>query len=361
MSIIRATRQFFAARLDDIREPGWRRRIAVVALIVAIGFIPYPLSITGDFEVVSLKPVSVRSKLQGVLVDLKVKMGDHVEEGQVVGHLLDTELKLERAKVAAELGEVDARLRLTKNGFRVEEIKIAKLRAEGLRADVELKAANLTRETALYRAKDSSKARLDEARSAYVVAKKNYDQAVEETKKLSAGFRDEEVAQALAQVDQLKARLALIDQQLEWTELKAPISGQVITPDHELQNLLGAAVPAGSSIMEVVSRGDLAARVDVPENEFGDVRLRQSVQLRSYQYPSLSYRGAVESIQPQVTQATEFASVVPVIVRVADTKWGELRVHTKGRAKIALGTVPVGYVVYRRLVRSTFVKIWSWY
>lgn len=353
--------KFIAARLDNLREPGWPRRIILLAILVGIGFIPYPLSITGDFEVISLKPVNVRSKVQGVLVEVSVKMGERVKEGQIVGKLRDTELQLERGKVAAELAEVDAHLRLTKKGFRPEEIQIARLRAEGLRADVELKAANLKRETRLFAAKDSSKARLDEARSAYVQAQKSYDQATQEAKKLSAGFRDEEVAQALAQVEQLKARLALIDQQLEWVVLKAPMDGQIVTPDHELQNLIGSAVAAGAPVMEVVAPADLVARVDVPESEFGDVHMGQSVLLRSYQYPSVSYTGKVEGIQAQVIQAHEFASVIPVITHVSDGNWGELRIHTKGRAKIELGSTPLGYVVYRRVVHSTLVKIWSWY
>jgi hypothetical protein len=28
---------------------------------------------------------------------------------------------------------------------------------------------------------------------------------------------------------------------------------------------------------------------------------------------------------------------------------------------IALGHSPLGYVLYRRILRSTFVKLWSWY
>lgn len=66
-------------------------------------------------------------------------------------------------------------------------------------------------------------------------------------------------------------------------------------------------------------------------------------------------------IESQVKQVNEFSSVVPVMTRGTAEGWSQLRVHTKGRAKIFLGYSPLGYVLYRRLLRSTFVKLWSWY
>ncbi len=361
MRVWHRTRSFLADLLDRVRERGWPRRIAILVVLALLLVIPYPLSITGEFEVISLKPIMVRNRVEGTLTEILVKMGDTVKEGQVVARMLDVELKLEKARVKAQLVEVEAQLRLATKGFRTEEIQIGRLRADGLRAEVQLKAANLKRETALYQAKDIAKARLDEAQSEYVQAKKSLDQASQELKKLTSGFREEEIAQAAAKVDQLKGQLAATEQHLEWTEIKAPMAGQIVTPDHELQKLLGTLLPRGAQVIEIVRPSDLVARGEVPESEFGDVTLGQAVVLRSFQYPSSSFTGVIDTIESQVTQVTEFSSVVPVITRVNDSRWSLLRIHTKGRAKISLGYSPVGYVLYRRLLRSTFVKLWSWY
>jgi multidrug resistance efflux pump len=361
MTAWRRANMLLADLLDKIREPGWPRRIAVLVVLVLVFLIPYPLSITGDFEVISLKPLMVRNKVEGTLAEIRVKMGDHVKEGEVVARLLDVELKLERAKVQSQLLEVEAQLRLTQNGYRTEEVQIARLRVEGLQADVALKAANLVRETALFQAGDIARARLDEATGAHVQARASLDQATQELNKLSAGYRAEEIAQAAARVEQLKGQLAATEQHLAWTELEAPMSGQVVTPDDELQKLLGTLVPRGAPIMEIVEPRDLAARILIPESEFGDVSLGQDVGLRSFQYPDSTFSGVVDTIEPQVTQVNEFSSVVPVLTRIKDAKWSLLRIHTKGRAKISLGFSPLGYVVYRRVLRSTFVKLWSWY
>jgi multidrug resistance efflux pump len=361
MSAWRRAKDFLADLLDKLREPGWPRRILVLAGLVLVALIPYPLSITGDFEVISARPLRVRNKVEATLTEILVKMGDHVEDGQVVARLLDVELKLERAKVQSQLLEVAAHLRLLQKGYRAEEIQIARFRVEGLQADVALKAANLKRETALFEAGDIPRARLDEATNAHVQARGSVDQAMQELKKLSAGYREEEIAQASARVEHMKGQLAAIEQHLEWTELKAPMSGQVVTPDHELQKLLGTLLPRGTSIIELVEPRDLVARVEVPESEFGDVTLGQEVDLRSFQYPDATFSGVIDAIESQVTQATEFSSVVPVLTRIEDTRWSLLRIHTKGRAKIALGSSALGYVVYRRVLRSTFVKLWSWY
>jgi HlyD family secretion protein len=323
--------------------------------------IPYPLSITGDFEVISQRPLLVRNKVEGTLAELLVEMGDRVEEGQVVARLLDIELKLERAKAQARLLEAEAHLRLIQKGYRAEEIQIARLRVESLQADVALKASNLARETALFEAGDVPRARLDEATNAHVQARGSLDQATQELKKLTAGYREEELAQASARVEQAKGQLATIEQHLAWTELKAPKAGQVVTPDHELQQLLGTLLTRGAPIMEIVELHDLVARVEIPESEFGDVRLGQDVELRSFQYPASTFSGVVDAIEPRVTQVNEFSSVVPVLTRIEDARWSMLRVHTKGRAKIWLGYTPLGRVLYRRILRSAFVKLWSWY
>lgn len=361
MTAWRRTSGFAADLLDKVREPGWPRRLAVAALIAGVLLFPYPLSITGDFEVISGKPLMVRSKVEGTLSEILVKMGDHVDAGQVVARVLDVEMKLERAKVQSQLLEVEAQLRLTKKGFRSEEIQIARLRLQGLSSDVALKNADLKRETALFRAGDVPKARLDEARNAAAQASAAFAQATQELKKLTTGYREEEIAQAAARVEQLKGQLAATDQRLEWTQIKAPTSGQVVTPEHELQKLLGTLVPRGAAILEIVEPRELVARIEIPEHEFGDVNLGQDVALRSFQYPDSTFSGVVDTIEPQVTQVNEFSSVVPVLTRIKDAKWSLLRIHTKGRAKISLGLSPLGYVLYRRVLRSTFVKIWSWY
>lgn len=361
MRFLRRAREFVADLLDRIREPGWPRRIAIVVVLTLIMCIPYPLSITGEFEVISLKPLMVRNRVEGTLTEVLVKMGDHVKEGQVVARLLDVELKLEKAKVLAELADVEAYLRLTKNGYRKEEIQIARHRVDGLKADLAHKQAELNRETALFEANDIPKARLDAATNEHVQAKKNLDQAMQELRKLTAGFREEEIAQAAAKVEQLKGRLATTEQHLEWTEIKAPISGQVVTPDHELQKLVGSLLPRGTGVIEIIDPHDLVARVAVPETEFGDVKLGQTAELRAFQYPSITFEGTVDMVEQQVLQMNQFSAVVPTIIRVRDPKWQLLRVRTKGRAKLTLGSEKLGYVIYRRVLRSSFVKLWSWY
>ena len=63
MSAWRRTTDLLGDLLDRLREPGWPRRIAVVAVIALVLWIPYPLSITGDFEVISLRPRMVRNQV----------------------------------------------------------------------------------------------------------------------------------------------------------------------------------------------------------------------------------------------------------------------------------------------------------
>lgn len=346
---------------DRVREPGWPRRIAILVVIVLIFCIPYPLSITGDFEIISLHPMQTRTLIDGTVAEIDVKMGDHVKKDQVVARLLDVELKLEHDKVAAELAEVQAQLALAQKGFRTEEVEIARARVEGRAADAVTKEANFRRETALYRAKDSPKAKLDEARNEYIQAQKSLEEAQSELSKLKAGNRMEEIAQAAARVEQLKGRLATSEQHIAWTAIKAPIDGYVVTPDHELQKLHGVQLARGAAVLEIVNPEDLVARIAVPEKEFGDVELKQDVDLRAFQFPSTTFSGEVDQIELQVDRNDATSSMIPVIAKVTDKRWTMLREHARGRAKISLGYHSLGYVLYRRLLRSVFVNVWSWY
>ena len=88
---MRRIRHFIADLFDKIREPGWPRRIAFVVVVALIMLIPYPLSITGDFEVISLRPLQVRNKVEGTLTEIMVNMGEQVKEGKVVARLLDVD------------------------------------------------------------------------------------------------------------------------------------------------------------------------------------------------------------------------------------------------------------------------------
>jgi multidrug resistance efflux pump len=160
-----------------------------------------------------------------------------------------------------------------------------------------------------------------------------------------------------------KARMArreVLERRISLLTVRADGSGMVVTPDQEIQRLKGQVLPEGAMLMEVIDPASLVARVWVPESEFGDVKVGMPVTLRTFQYPTEALESTIERIEPRVEKKSEFATSVPVIAKLAHTDF-ELRPRTTGRAKIDGGRSFLGYIIYRRFLRSAFVQLWSWF
>jgi multidrug resistance efflux pump len=356
----RKLREITSGLVDRVREPGWPRTMVAIGGALLFLLIPYPINVSGDFEVITLEPAQVHTLTDGIIDQVLVHAGERVEKGAVVARLLDTYLQIDKAKLDAQLKEKKAQLLLAQRGYRQEEIEKARLKQQELQAMVSLARGQAQRNAELHKAGILSVEELERTRTDYIQKNKELAQAEQELKQRVRGLREEEIDQAKAEVEQLQAQVAELDQHLAWTEVVASGSGLVITPEHELRSLVGQHVAKGSAILKIVDPERLVARIQVPESEFGDVAVGQKVSLRAYQLPSDVISGVVDSIEPTVERLNEFATTVPVLSKLEDAR-GRLRPGTTGKAKIDCGPKFIGYIIYRRFLRSIFVQIWSWY
>jgi multidrug resistance efflux pump len=344
--------------IDRATEPGWKRKTAFSAVAIAILLIPYPVHVAGEFEIIYPHRSEARPMTEGILAEVLVHSEEDVDEGQVVARLLDTDLKLERAKLEAEADEAHAKVRYYETGYRKEKVEQAQFRVQELQAAASLASKNLQREQQLHRAGVSSKEQLEASESEYRQKQKTLEQANEEFKRLKSGYRTEEIEQARASAAALQAQIQALDQKLAWTEVRAPATGIVVTPEHELFAQIGSHATRGSTILEIVDTKEFVARIMVPEAESGDVAVNQVVQLRAYQLPNESFEGTIEQIEPRVEKHLALATHVPVLARVKSDK---LRLHATGKAKVTCGDANIGLLIYRRFLHSFFVQMWSWY
>lgn len=376
--------------LDFIREPGWPRRISTLVLLIILFNIPYPLYMSGNFEITTLEVSEVRTKTGGILEELLVRSGQEVKKGQVVARLLDIDLQLQRNSMEAHLNEARADLELHERGFRVEEIDSAKAKVGELSAAVRLAEVQLSRNKKLRQSNIISAEQYDESLSLLQQKQQALFQAQEHLRKMKRGFRQEEIAAAQAKVKQLEAQLREMDVHLGWTQVKSPVDGIVITPMKDMQTRLGRSLARGASVMKVVNRDDLVARILVPEHEFSAEELGEQVYLRSYQDPRNVLEGKVTEVEPEIEpgleELEEYLRATPRTARsevdVDVDSDVELRVHTRsvpviaelevpdevplrlkmtGKAKIFCGWRTTGYILGRRLLRSLYVDFWSWY
>jgi putative peptide zinc metalloprotease protein len=98
-------------RLSKVKKVRMYASIAVVAAVIgAIWFIPFPMSVLCEFELQPRDAETVYFDVAGTLEEVDVKPGEHVEKGQLLAKLSNVDLELEVEKLRGEREASQAQL-----------------------------------------------------------------------------------------------------------------------------------------------------------------------------------------------------------------------------------------------------------
>lgn len=174
---------------------------------------------------------------------------------------------------------------------------------------------------------------LAQAQIQYQVAKDNYD-------RLKPLYETGSISQS--QFDQVKAAYETAEKSykllLTNTQFRAPFSG-VITAKKLNEGEVFLLAPGGAGAPTVVSLmqiNPLKLLVNVSEINFRDVRLNQTVEVKSSLYPNEVFKGTISRINPTINPATRTFEVEVKIPNPNE----KLRPGMYVTAKINLGQVP---------------------
>jgi HlyD family secretion protein len=313
------------------------------------------ISVSGNIEVTT---VDVSFKISGKIERLAVEEGDELKEGQVIASLEHRDLLSQKARAEAawesaksripslqknielqdkstlqEISQAEAaveaahaRLQQLLTGSRPQEIQAAKATLEQAQADTVKRKADLERAEKLYRNNFISAQDWDSAKNAYEVAAATQKKAEENYALVVEGPRKEEIDAARAQWEQAQAALKLakahriqvevlrkdlvtaeaqvkeavsaievIDTQIGYSKLNAPLSGVVLVKNTEPGEFV---VPGGA----VVTLGDVAKpwlKAFITEGDLGKVKLGQKVSVTTDSYPGKVYPGKITFISSE--------------------------------------------------------------
>lgn len=208
--------------------------IILIAIIAAgVWYFNRPQSQNGDIVLhgnVDIRQVSLAFSGSERIVAMLVDEGDAVTNGQVLARLdtqiLLLEIEQTKAKIAAQEQAV---LKLV-NGSRPEEIDQAKAKVASAQADVDLAGLQLKRMEEAFKGSAGhavSAQERDNARANLKVANANLVNAQKALALAEIGPRAEDIAEAQAELQALRAGLALQEHDLALSELKAPIDAVV--------------------------------------------------------------------------------------------------------------------------------------
>jgi putative peptide zinc metalloprotease protein len=361
----------------------WAIRLGIVALVVAIGFVPYPYDTGGPFMLLPVSQTEVHTQVEGQIVQVLVGEGDVVAEGQPLAIVDSREYERNLAATTEQLAAAQAKLDLALAGPKAENVITAERRLQKAEQEVEL--ARVRHEASTNRAQ-----RLERAYADRLVTAQEYETAVHlrdndyqalqvalkgrsvaeaELALVRSGTRPEEIDALTAEVRSLDALLKDLRQQVELTQIRAPVAGRVITP--YVNQKAGQYLKTGDLLATIEESRTIRAEVEVPEEDAAEVRQDAKVRAAPWAYPSDMFYGTVVAVAPAATENLQTAiapagggrSLESTVVRVL-TEFpnpdGRLKSNMTGYAKIEVGRKPLWKVLLWPLIRWVKVEVWYW-
>jgi HlyD family secretion protein len=293
----------------------------------------------------------------GKIAQLFVKEGDFVKQGQVIAQMVSDRLQVQLTQYRAQVAKAEAELAEKRAGSRPEEIAEGRAKLQQAQAELtqvlesspaelsqaefqlqsaQVKTAQAKRQRDRFRKLEQvgavSQERWEEVNTDYKTtqfnqlgAQKRLNQAqvvrTQDTarrraaaleqeqalRRLQNGSRPEEMAQAVAAVQQAKAELAQYQVQLKNTIIRAPFAGiitrrfaqagEFVTPTTAASAGEGAT---STSIVELSSGLEVEAKV--PEASIPKIQVGQSVEIRTDASSNQVFRGRVQLITPRAIQ-----------------------------------------------------------
>jgi HlyD family secretion protein len=294
----------------------WQWRTASAAQPVQTMRVPAPaeggpadndlvvLNATG--YVMAAHKIELASKVIGRVAWVGVEMGDKIEKGQELVRLEDDEYK---ARVAQQQGLVDnakAVLAELEAGSRPQEIAAAKARLDQAQAELTNADISLQRLEKLVASNAISRQQLDDADALVRSRRAQLETQRQQYELAKAGPRKEQIDAQRATVRQLEGGLAMALLDLGNTVIRSPISATVLQRNVEVGEFVttGFVGDRGAKgyVLSIADLSDLRVELDVSQNDFAKVALKQPCWVVTDAYPDKRYDGVVHLISPEANR-----------------------------------------------------------
>lgn len=212
---------------------------------------------TGNIQPVT--KVVINPEVAGEIVELPVKEGQQVKEGDLLLNIRPDNYVASRNLAEASYNSSLANLKLSE-------------------ANLEKAKADFTRTQAMYSDKLISEAEFLSGRNAFQVASASYESAQHG-------------------VEQAKAALDQADEDLAKTTIVAPIDGTITQLRSEKgERVVGTSLMAGTEIMTVAQLETMEARVEVGEIDVVSIKIGQKARLEADAFRDEEFTGEVTEI-----------------------------------------------------------------
>ena len=307
---------------EPAAEPGRAAPVAVSA--IAVTQVDWPSTYEATGTVRARTSATIAAKLMGAVREVKVQVGEHVAEGQVLAVLdsRDLETGLRRAEAARE--EIRSAIPEADSG------------AAAAKANLDLAQATFNRMQDLYQKKSISNQEFDEASAKLKSAQAAHEMAHARRTQLDAKLQQTEQEVQSAQVS------------LSYAQITAPFAGVVTSKPVEP----GVMAVPGAPLLTIEREGAYRLEASVEESRLPGIRVGQAVAVK---LDALSLMGKVSEIVPEVDAATRAGTVkidLPANAQIRSGVFGRALFGGGVRHVIA---IPAAAVTERGQLQSVLV------
>ena len=160
-----------------------------------------------------------------------------------------------------------------------------------------------------------------------------------------------------AKIDQAKAQISLLDEQLARTKVMAPFNGVVMSGD--LSQSLGAPVERGQALFEVAPLHEYRVIAEVDERDITEIAVGQRSELVVPSMPGEAFPFVVEKITP-VSTAKEGRNYFRVEGRMGEASQ-RLRPGMEGIGKITIDRRRLIWVWTHKAIDWLRLQVWRWF
>jgi multidrug resistance efflux pump len=263
--------------------------------------------------VIPVHQIQVSPKVSGEIQELYFKEGDFVEEGKLLAKIEDVNYKSDYERALGVLAEAKKNLEvLTK--YRKREIEQAKAKLDEAKAQLVQLETDRLRSRRLLDRGSLADGDYEKSDSAFQAMREKSKQLEIDYEFMKEGPRDVNIQAAEARIKQAEAEVVRTKWNLDNCEIKAPITGTILSKYAEKYNIVNMlSLNLKGSLCDMADLTDIEADLTIQERDVAKVYTNQRCRVRSEAFPEKYYDGFVSRLMPTGDRAK---GAVPVRVKI---------------------------------------------